>query len=103
MRTGQAALRLVAAGAAIIWLIAVVSTIAFSWHTSAEQGFSSAAFGPSGPSSLWRLVEATVESLNSSWGYALVAALAYVGSIWLDNEYARDLLDLSDRDSDDDG
>jgi hypothetical protein len=94
----------VAAAAAIIWLVAVVSTVAFSWHSTGTQGFSSGSgvFGPTGPSSLWRFVEATVESLNTSWGYALVAALAYVGSVWLDNEYARDLFDVLDRDRDED-
>jgi len=97
VQSGAALLRLVAAVAAVVWIIAFASSALIYWHTFSGGLVTSTAGSESG---FWRLMATLATATQSTWGYALVAALAGLGSLWFENDRARDLLDVLDDEDD---
>jgi hypothetical protein len=75
-----------------------VSSALLFWHTFADSGL--ATTSATSGNTFWRLMGTVVAATASTWGYALVAALAFLGSLWFDHERARDLFDALDGEDD---
>jgi hypothetical protein len=90
--TGARVLRVVAGVATTLWLVAVV-TIFWSWWQNTDQYPSGGMLSGSGQSN--RLVQVLASTLTSTWGYLLVAVLAYLGSMLLHGQRMRLLVDAA--------
>jgi amino acid transporter len=101
---GRRILRLVALVAAVLWLIAVVIIFVSQWHELDARGSPSVQV----PNLIeenprvdgWSLMAIAGDSLESTWGYALVAVAAFGASLWFDDSKARDLFELLDEGDD---
>jgi hypothetical protein len=104
VRIGVNLLRALAIAAVCIWLVAFFSTIAFQWSVLDQNSSLQGSIGivqqtQDTQLKVFGVVSAAAES---TWGYALVAAVAFSASLWFDNTRANELLaDLDDSDGDD--
>jgi hypothetical protein len=97
---GRTILRIVAVVAAILWLVAILSLAISAYHQLNNSGTPAVNV----PNLLeqnphvdgWNLLSILAGSLQTTWGYALVAVAAYIGSMWFDDARARDLFELLD-------
>jgi hypothetical protein len=97
---GRRLLRAVAAAAAALWLVAVVATALSTWHTLDVQNAPAVDI----PNIIeqnpkldgWSVIRVVETSLEASWGYAIVAALAFAASTYFDDARARDLFEQLD-------
>jgi hypothetical protein len=84
-------LTLVAAVAALLWVIALIVTFSAAW--TQFEGISSGFGGTGSEATNDRLVRTLATALSNTWGYLLVAVLAYAASSLAEARRAAVLID----------
>jgi hypothetical protein len=94
VRLGATVLRIASYLASAVWLIAIVSTFWTVWEQSAGQSFSpSGVASGSTISTAARLRAALATTAAETWGYLLVAVLAFAAATLLASHWSAELLD----------
>jgi len=80
IQTATTVLKAAAALAVALWLLAVITIFWYWWDLSGNGGQGTFT---SGPIDNDRLLQVLASTLQATWGYALVAVLAFTGSMLL--------------------
>lgn len=95
VRTGATVLKVAAAIASGLWILALVTTF-WNWWELSDTGSAESMLGiTTGSMDNERILQVLVSTLQSTWGYLIAAVLAYAASIALHAQRLRVLIDAA--------